>query len=57
VQRHSGQIWAESTVGSGTNFYVALPVAGPFSNEERCPSDETTGSAAYQPHSQHMAES
>ncbi len=29
VERHGGHIWAESTVGQGSAFSVALPVAGP----------------------------
>jgi signal transduction histidine kinase len=32
VEQHGGQIWAESASGSGSAFYVALPVAGPSSD-------------------------
>ncbi len=34
VERHGGHIWAESVVGDGSAFYVALPLAGP-PNQER----------------------
>jgi signal transduction histidine kinase len=27
VQQHDGQIWVESQLGEGSQFYVALPLA------------------------------
>ena len=39
VERHHGHIWAESTLGSGSAFYVALPIAAPPRAESERPTD------------------
>jgi C4-dicarboxylate-specific signal transduction histidine kinase len=45
VEEHSGSIWAESQLGSGTTFFVKLPLMSDteLSQHSREPSNETTG--------------
>ncbi len=40
IARHGGHIWAESVVGSGSAFYVALSMAGPRRAERELPTGE-----------------
>jgi CheY-like chemotaxis protein len=37
VLHHDGQIWAESAVGQGSTFYIALPLAQPNPTHSLCP--------------------
>jgi two-component system, sensor histidine kinase and response regulator len=40
VERHRGHIWAESAVGSGSAFYVSLPVVGPSNQNSASRAEE-----------------
>jgi signal transduction histidine kinase len=39
VAMHEGMLWAESTPGQGTAFFVALPVHGPAGGDEQSMDD------------------
>ena len=42
VERHGGHLWAESTVGCGSAFYVSLPTVGLLSQEDGALADESS---------------